>query len=183
MPKLISYIFIIYIFSACQSAWKIKPENFLRSYEHEILKNYYKNNTGLVVILWQRSCPCVKRYEERVRNLYKKYKKLGIEFVYLSSNTNETFEQAQAEYSTRNMPLIFIHDEEGHFAKAAQAKSTPTVLLLNKEGDIVYMGWIDNERREGEKKREAYLENALEEYLLGNPITIKTSPIFGCAIR
>ena len=169
----------------CQSSWRIKPENFAREvdkHERYGLKKKYENDKGLVVIFWQSTCPCVKRYEARVKKLYETYSPQGLSFVYMSSNSNESFAHAQKAYAKRHMPLELIRDEGGIFAHRVEAKGTPAALLINKQGDVVYMGWIDNERREGEKQRVAYLENAIKEYLSGQAISVKTSPMFGCAI-
>jgi len=172
---------LIIFFTSCQSAWELKPKNLPKNLSE--LASLYENQKGLVVIFWQSTCPCVKRYEARVKKLYETYESQGIAFVYMSSNTNESFAKAQAEYAKRNMPLKLVRDEGGHFARAVKAKGTPTALLIDAHGDVIYMGWIDNERREGESKRHAYLQDAIQEYLAKLPVSIKTSPMFGCPIR
>ena len=147
------------------------------------LKNIYENHKGLVVIFWQSTCPCVKRYEARVKELYEKYGSQDLVFIYMSSNTNETRSHVEAEYAKRHMPLKVVRDEGGVIAKKVKAKGTPAAMLINPQGEVVYMGWIDNERRSGERGRKAYLEDAITEYLAGSPISIKVSPMFGCPIR
>lgn len=178
--KIISSLFLALLMN-CQAAWQIRPDNLAT--ELFELENFYKNHKGVVVIFWQSTCPCVRRYEERVRKLYEKYEPQNLAFVYMSSNSNETFTQSQAEYKKRQMPLRLIRDEGGVIAKKVKAQGTPTAMLINSQGNVVYMGWIDNERREGESGRKAYLEDALKEYLAHLPISIKTSPMFGCPIR
>jgi hypothetical protein len=179
--RIIIYLSIIFI-SNCQSAWRVDPGNFLRIKNQE-LAQLYENSTGLVIIFWQSTCPCVRRYEERVRKLYEQFAPRGIEFIYMSSNSNESFAHAQAEYKKRFMPLKLIRDEGGVFARQIQARGTPTAVLISPHGEIKYMGWIDNERRLGEHGRIAYLKDALEAYLTHENIKIKTSPMFGCPIR
>lgn len=181
--KIISILLVglIILLSGCQSAWQIKPKKLATGLVE--LKSLYENHKGVVVIFWQRACPCVKRYEARVKKLYDKYERQGLSFVYMSSNTNESLDQVQSAYAQRNMPLRLVRDEGGLIARKVKAKGTPAALLITPQGDVIYMGWIDNERREGESGRIAYLENAIEEFLGNQSVKIKTSPMFGCPIR
>lgn len=179
--KNILFLGLIILLSSCQSAWHVKPNNFATGLVE--LKSLYENHKGLVVIFWQSTCPCVKRYEARVKKLFEKYEPQNLAFVYMSSNTNEAFDNVQKEYAKRNMPLKLFRDEGGIIARKLKAKGTPAALLINSQGDVVYMGWIDNERREGENGRIAYLENAIQEFLGNKSVTVKTSSMFGCPIR
>lgn len=175
------FLILILLFSSCQSAWEIKPEKFPQNLSE--LANLYESHKGLVVIFWQSTCPCVKRYEARIKKLHEKYGPEGLNFVYMSSNANESFAKAQAEYAKRNMPLKLLRDEGGQFARSVNARGTPAALLIDNNGKLLYMGWIDNERREGEAGRKAYLEDAIKEHLAKLPVSVKTSPMFGCPIR
>lgn len=189
---MLKFLLMLTLLSSCQSAHKInlnnwpKPEKSIVLKSQDIafsLKDLNQTSKASVFIFWQIGCPCVKRYQERVRELFKTYSPKGVSFFYVSSNQNETFLDAQKEYQSRKEPLMLLRDEGGHFAKALNVKGTPSVAVFNKEGEVIYLGWMDNERKPGENGRFPYLENALDEYLNGQPVSVKTSPMFGCPIR
>lgn len=183
------------IFCNCQSAIRIKPEELAKTIDnpHEYslsskqenftLADLYANKKGLVLIFWQSSCPCVKRYQERISELADRYNPQGIAFRYISSNKNESFVHALSEYEKRQSLLPLLRDEGGHLAHALGVKSTPSVVLIDPHGKKLFIGWIDDERLPRERGRRAYLDKALEQYLAGKPISRPTSPMFGCPIR
>lgn len=180
--------------SNCQSAIRAKPENLkrvdneqkyaLRSEQGLLnLTDLYENHAGLVLIFWQSSCACVKRYQERVNELFKRYSPQGIAFMYVSSNTNESFAHAQAEYGKRKTSVPLVRDEGGRLARALGVSGTPVAVLIDQLGHVRFIGWIDDERLPGERGRRAYLDDALKQYVAGEPILVPTSPMFGCPIR
>lgn len=183
-------------FSSCQSAFRIAPESLprtlataepikLTSADGTVynLGDITSEHNGTVAIFWQIDCPCVKRYQERINHLYDAFGSKGLAFMHVSSNTNESFDEVKLEYTERAIPLPLLRDEGGVLAKALGVKGTPTAVVFNPTGEVVYMGWIDNERDEKERGRIPYLENALLELINNKAITTNTSPMFGCSIR
>lgn len=179
----------------CQSAYRINPEllpklvaiNDIRLIDADNsshkFSDIYQAHQGTIIIFWQTKCPCVKRYQKRINNLFEHYSKNDLAFIHVSSNTNESFIDVKNEYKNRQIPLPILRDEGGALAKLLGAKGTPTAALIDRNGQMVFMGWIDNEHHEKERGRIAYLENALNEFIQNQPISVKTSPMFGCAIR
>lgn len=179
----------------CQSAHKITPELFPQKLAAPFvqllaedgtaynLADIYGEHSGTVVIFWQSKCPCVKRYHDRINRLYDQYNQDGLAMLYVSSNSDESFEEALLEYKNRNGALPLLRDQGGRLAQLLNAKGTPTAALFNQEGDLVYMGWIDNERYENESGRIAYLEDAIKALIAKRPVSTPTSPMFGCPIR
>lgn len=187
------YVLIIAILSSCQLAHIIDHHIIPKKINHnltllsvdndeKLLSSFYDDYKALIIFFWQSKCPCVKRYENRINNLYKKYRDLGVNFIYVSSNNNESFAMAINEYHHRKSLLPLFRDHNGVLASILKAKSTPSAAIINNHGDMVFLGWIDNEREEKDKHRIPYLENALKELLLDVDISIKTSPMFGCPI-
>ncbi len=187
---------LLLLLCSCQSAYIIKadqlPSNkesllnysFARPDQERIsLKELLSDKQGLVAIFWQSTCPCVSRYQERVNDLSARYAHLGLAFAHISSNENESFFEVQKEYQKRAISLPLLRDEQGIFAKDLRVKGTPTAVLIDKNGTVRFMGWIDNERKINEAGRVAYLEDAIKEFLANEPIKNPTSPMFGCAIR
>jgi thiol-disulfide isomerase/thioredoxin len=179
---------------SCQSAYRIdaktlpqkinQSELFLLSIDGSkiSLAELYEHHRALVIFFWQSTCPCVKRYENRINKLYEKYHNKNVYFAYISSNKNESFNEVKREYIKRESKLPIYRDQAGILAPLLRAESTPTAVIINREGQMVFLGWVDNERKEGDKSRIPYLENALDDVLLNKKVSINTSPMFGCPI-
>jgi thioredoxin-related protein len=189
---MVSFMLVLSLLS-CQSAYRIKslPKNpsltdiYLKAMDRSShsLSQLYSAHKGLVLIFWQPRCPCVTRYQARINDLYKLYHKEDIFFAHIFSNSDETFADAKREYQRRSIPLPLMKDKQGKFAKAIHAQGTPTAVLMDQTGHIIYMGWLDNERRPFEKGRIPYLEDAIVALINNKPIKTTTSPMFGCPIR
>lgn len=180
----------------CQSAYRIDqkslPKQITNSQDIKLvssdatvysLPDIYKNHAATVVFFWQIGCPCVKRYQQRINHIYERFKQENVAFIYISSNTAESFVEVKKEYQKRGITLPLMRDEGGVLAKALAARGTPTAAIINPQGQVVFLGWIDNERQENEPNRIPYLETALSEWLNQQAISANTSPMFGCPIN
>lgn len=194
MKRLMPLFFLC--LTGCQSAYiidhKSLPKQVASAQEIQLLSsdgsqksftNLYQSHAATVLLFWQIGCPCVKRYQERINKLAAQFSPENVAFIYISSNNNETFDKVKIEYQKRGLTLPLMRDEGGILAQAIGAKGTPTAAIINQKGEVIFLGWIDNERFEHESGRIAYLENALHEYLNSQAITLNTSPMFGCSIQ
>jgi peroxiredoxin len=134
-----------------------------------------------VFVFWASACPCVRRYQARVEALRDAVAKRGVRVVGISSNAGETAEDVQRTLAARGASLEVLRDEGGALAEALGARSTPTVVLVRKDGAVLYRGWLDNERLPGEPGRVAWLEQAVAAFTEGRPGPT-TSKTFGCTI-
>lgn len=184
------------LLTSCQMAHRIDAKSFLTGVDNAQqftllsadgtsyqLSDLYQSHKGLVLAFWQNGCPCVKRYQERWDLLFEKYSQEGLAFVYISSNTNESFSAVLQEADKRSIKQVILRDEGGKLAQALNVKGTPSTVLLDEKGDVKFMGWLDNERKIGEPNREAYLENAILDFLANKAIKKPSAPMFGCKIR
>lgn len=133
-----------------------------------------------VVVFWSAGCPCVRRYQARVEALKARFEG-RVAFVAVSANADESLASVSQAARERGVSLPLYRDEGGELARALGARSTPTVLLLRRDGQVLYQGWLDNERQPGEPGREPWLEQALEGFTSGRPFAAR-SPTWGCTI-
>jgi peroxiredoxin len=134
-----------------------------------------------VIVFWATQCPCVRRYQERVETLAAAWAARDVAFVGVDSNADDSLEDMARVAASRGVTLPLWRDEGGRLAKALGARSTPTVVLVERDGRVRYRGWLDNERLPGEADREPWLEQALAGLLEGTP-SASASPTWGCAI-
>ncbi|HET7788198.1 MAG TPA: redoxin domain-containing protein [Myxococcales bacterium] len=134
-----------------------------------------------VIVFWSATCPCVRRYQERVDALLDAYPGDRVRVVAVSSNAGERFADALGAAKERGVRVPLYRDEGGRVADAFGAKSTPTVVVLDAKGEMRFRGWIDNERKPGDSGREPWLDRALAGLLEGKSFESR-SPVYGCRI-
>lgn len=144
------------------------------------LASVLQAHEATVLVFWSAGCPCVRRYQGRLEALKARYGE-HVGFVAISSNADETLESVTSAAKARGVTFPVWRDEGGEVAQALGARSTPTVVLLRNDGSVLYSGWVDNERPEGEPGREPWLEHALEGVSHGTRFAAR-SPTWGCAV-
>lgn len=146
------------------------------------LREIWRGHRATVLIFWSASCPCVRRYQDRVETLLEQYQAKGSAVFGVSSNADETFAEVKRVASARGLRLPIVRDEDGRLAQTLGVRSTPTVVLLDERGRVRFVGWLDNERTPGEPDREPWLELALQGVLENRSDFATRSPVFGCTI-
>jgi len=148
------------------------------------MEELFSRHDATVLIWWATGCPCVKRYQTRMEELASRKFAQGkaVAVLAVSSNADENCEQVAQEANNRNFKVPIIRDHNGALAHFAGASTTPTAVIVGKDGKIKFVGWIDNERFPDEADREAYLDNALSELLSGKEVVMARAPTWGCMI-
>jgi hypothetical protein len=150
--------------------------------ERATLDQLRAGRDATVLVFWSGTCPCVRRYQERVDALLDTRSAARVRVLGVSSNAGETHEEALHVARERQVRIPIYRDEGGVVARALGAESTPTVAVLDRSGALRYLGWLDNERLPGDPAREAWLDAALTGVLEGAPRFAARSPTYGCQI-
>lgn len=135
-----------------------------------------------VLVFWSGTCPCVRRYQERVDALLDAYPASRLAVLGVSSNAGEPFADVLRAAKERKVRIPLLRDEGGAVARALGASSTPTVVVLDRAGRTRFVGWVDNERLPGDPGREPWLDRALQGVLDGRTSFAARSPVYGCTI-
>lgn len=140
---------------------------------------------GKIVLLefWSFKCPVALAYNDRLADLQSKYRSQGVIVFAVASNKNESAAEVARNAANLNLPFPVILDQEGLIAARLLATHTPSIFIIDRDGIVRYRGAIDNNRRPGESRREAYAEKALEALLAGHPVLQSRTEEFGCRIR
>lgn len=144
---------------------------------------------GLVLILYDPSCPFVKLYETRIIGLVAKFQAQGIGFALVHpqtqpSESEQTHLRTYIEESGLKMPYLI--DEEQAWTKLFQLSKIPEVILLvpGQTGlEVVYKGAIDTNPQVESAVTEKYLEVALAQVVRGERPTTAQVRAVGCNIR
>lgn len=131
---------------------------------------------------WASSCPCVARYEARLQALRARHPEAKVGVYAIVSNADETLAGVKAETAKRGLDLPVLFDPGARLASELGVRSTPTVVLFDREGQLLFKGWMDNERQPGEPNREPWLDRAIEARLAGRTDHMTRSPTWGCPV-
>lgn len=147
-----------------------------------------KGEKGTLVIFTCNPCPYVKAWESRIDELGNAYATKGIGVIAINSNDPEvqaedSFEAMQARAKEKGRKYPYVVDETSDVARAFGATRTPEAFLFDASGKLVYHGAVDDNVKEPEKVTAAWLRDALEAVVAGNPPATETSKALGCSIK
>jgi peroxiredoxin len=151
---------------------------------------------GKVVVLeWNNfGCPfVVKHYGSgNMQKLQETYTGKGVVWLTVNSakESNGTYlaPAAALEQTAKNgwKGSHYLIDSTGTVGKAYDAKTTPHMYVINKEGVLVYNGAMDSKattKAEDISSSDNYVAKALDATLEGKPVaTGKTEP-YGCGVK
>lgn len=132
----------------------------------------------IVVIDWfNRECPVCKAAEPMLSSTAEKYAKQGIVFLAIDSTKGHKAED-NAKYATdKKITRPILMDADGKVGHAYGAKTTPHIYIVDKTGNLVYMGGHDNK---GDRN---YIAESLDAMLAGKPVPTAKTENYGCAVH
>ena len=151
---------------------------------------------GKVVVLeWlNHDCPFVKKHYSggNMQKLQKEYTAKDVIWLSIISSApgkqgHRTGPQADADTKDKNAsPTSVLLDPAGEVGQKYEAKTTPEMFVIDKEGKVIYAGAIDSIKSTDSAdiaKAENYVRHALDAVLAGKPVpTPKTKP-YGCSVK
>jgi peroxiredoxin len=153
----------------------------------------YRGKT--VVLEWSNhDCPFVRKHygANNMQALQKKWTEQGVVWLtVISSPPGEqghvTPEKANALTVERNAkPTSVVLDPDQKVAKLYQARTTPHMYIVNKDGKLAYAGGIDDKpstRADDIKTAKNFVDAALAEVLAGKPVTEPVTRAYGCTVK
>ena len=86
----------------------------------------------------------------------------------------------------RAAPSEFLLDPNGAVGRLYDARATPHMVVIDRNGRIAYMGAIDDTPSTSladVKTAKNYLVAALDEIAAGKPVTVAATQAYGCSIK
>ncbi len=149
----------------------------------------------IVVLEWVNyGCPFVKKHYEskNMQNLQKAATDSGVVWLAVCSSApgkqgNESPETGKAKTTELgSAATAYLKDEDGAVGKLYDAKTTPEMFIVNKEGTLVYMGAIDDKPTPSPDSLAGaanYVKAAVMEVMDGKPVTTATTKPYGCPVK
>lgn len=142
----------------------------------------------LVVFFTCNHCPYVLGSDEITRQTALKYKARGVQFVGINSNSPNTYAEDSFEHMVLRMeehgfPWVYLHDESQQTALDYGALKTPHFYVFDQSRKLVYTGRGVDQPRDASKITVNDLDRALNELLLGEPVSVPVTNPIGCNIK
>lgn len=148
-----------------------------------------------VVLEWyNKDCPFVKKHygSKNMQKLQEDYTAKGVVWLTVISSAKgeqgyldpaAALEDAKKTGSKATAVLI---DEDGTMGKAYDARVTPHMYVINPQGNLVYMGAIDDNSSSNAKviaKSENYVKSALDAAMAGKEVKTTVTKAYGCTVK
>jgi peroxiredoxin len=140
------------------------------------LADAQKDHRAVVVMFRSTLCPYSNYYNDLLRGMTVTYGRKRVLFVAVHSDRWETEDDIRTHAGKYGHTFPVIRDSDGRLAKLLNARRTPEVFLVDKQGKLRYHGRI------AAKIGTPDLRNALDALLAGRPINPAETKAFGCSI-
>ncbi len=130
-------------------------------------------------------CPLALQYGPRLQELSRTYADQGVEFIGVNSNPQDSLADVSRYAKTLQLTFPVLKDHDRIVAARLNAKRTPEVILLGRQGETLYRGRIDDQYQPGIVRNQASradLKTAIDEALAGKPVSVPVTDAFGCLI-
>ncbi|AXE18629.1 hypothetical protein DR864_13120 [Runella rosea] len=150
-----------------------------------LLNNEVRAQSSLF-IFYDTECPICQKSSKRLQEMYVKFgQNVAFKAVFPTKSIKKSaIRQFKKEYS---FTIPYIIDKNHTLVERYDAKTTPEVVLLDKNGVEVYRGAIDNQffglGKYRPKTTEFYLQDALEALAANKPVSPNRTEAVGCLIN
>ena len=144
---------------------------------------------GKVVVLenYNLDCPYVQNHYKTGSMQALQAEATGKGVVWLVVNSSyKDYERGKKELEKEKIKATdFIYDPSGVIGKHYGFKTTPHMIVINKDGVVAYNGAIDDKPAPEGNPREAnnYVRAALNEVLAGEPVSKPQTKPYGCGAK
>ncbi len=130
--------------------------------------------SATVYIVNSTQCPYCRDYVGRMRRIEDAYMPRGVDVVHVFPNRAEPAAEKVRWHAQQGFRGGQILDGDASIARLLEADKTPTVVLVDARGVIVYRGAIDD-APEGGRVGATYLADAIEAHLAGKPVAVSST--------
>jgi len=148
-----------------------------------LLADAERANSYVVLMFIATQCPYSNGYNDRMRDMAAAYAKKGIQFVGINSNNTESVEETAAHAKQHGFGFPVLKDPGNKVADLYDARRTPEIFVIGRDGKLLYHGRIDDNSNDASKVTSPDLKNALDALLAGQAVAKAETKAFGCTIK
>lgn len=142
---------------------------------------------GKIVVLewWNEGCPVCVRHAQAgsIKNLVTRYGDKGVVVLGINSTASCTNASNKKAYEQFKLNYVLLNDASGQVGRAYDAKTTPHMYIIDKEGVLVYNGAIDDDPGGNKAEKVNYVAKALDELLAGKAVSTPETRPYGCSVK
>ncbi len=145
---------------------------------------------GKIVVLEQFNdqCPYVVKFYKNgdMNDMAAKAKEMGVVWLAIDSSNFSSVEENKAISAEWKIDRPLLDDSDGTFGKMYEAKTTPHMYVIDKEGILAYAGAIDSMRSTDASdvaKADNYVMMAVEALMAGETPTPSETKPYGCSVK
>ena len=147
----------------------------------------WTKSRAVVLFFTTTDCPLSNSYVPEMNRIRADYAGRGVTFYAVQTDT--TIPDAEVRKHAREFGFTFpvLLDPRQLLVRLAGATATPEAAVLSSDGQILYLGRIDNRVVDFDKRRPAATEpdlrNAMDAVLAGKPVARSRTDVVGCGIN
>ena len=139
-----------------------------------------------VLVFTTTDCPISNRYAPEIKRLAERYGGRGVRFWIVYPVPGDTPEKIRAHMSQLGLSLPVARDTAFTLVKRTGVGVTPEVAVIDRGGEMIYRGRVDDRYVDFGVDRPAPtthdLDQALANLLAGKPVEPKTTQAVGCIL-
>jgi thiol-disulfide isomerase/thioredoxin len=141
---------------------------------------------AIALVFITPDCPIANFYQPTLRKLGDEFADRGVPLLMVHSDPEVTADAAQRHVEKFKIAAPVILDHDQSIARRVDAKVTPEAIIVDRAGEILYRGRIDNFYEALGRKRRAATEHNFRDALAavadGQPVANPVTKALGCHI-
>ena len=144
------------------------------------------SSRAIALVFITPDCPIANYYQPTLRRLGDEFAERGIPLYLIHSDPDLTVDAAKRHVAKFEIAAPVILDHDQSIARRLDAKITPEAFIVDRAGQILYRGRIDNFYEALGRKRRAATEHNLRDALAAvaekRPVATPVTKALGCHI-
>lgn len=143
---------------------------------------------GVLVLFSCNTCPFVMRWEERYPDVKDWADENNVGMIVLNSNYQnrdgaDSFEEMKKKARDKDYNFHYVVDKDSRVANAFGGQTTPHAFLFNSDMELVYKGAVDDNYKDEDEVKQAYLKDAIKSLADGEKVAVSETKPVGCSIK
>jgi hypothetical protein len=175
--------------AATATAMPLQIDNFMLADQNYMGHELYReagDAKAVVLITHGNGCPIVRNLAPKVKELRAKYEPMGVKFMMLNSNLQDSAEEVAAEAKEYGYDLPILMDKNQLVGEQLGVTRTAEFFVIDpKTWKVIYRGPLDDRLDYGTQKAvatHAWAADAIDAALAGRPALAANKPSPGCLI-
>ena len=145
----------------------------------------FGDQQAVVFAMTGTGCPLCLKYAPSLRAIEKRYRELGVSFVFINPNESEREERLHDAVKAHGFQGPYVSDGQKKLPAVLGAETTTEVFVLDRARTLVYRGAVDDQYGFGyalDAPRVHYLTGALDAVLAGRVPEVQATSAPGCEL-